>query len=79
MVRLGRRDPELITPVIKALLKQRTRLRVKGRIEEANTLAEKINKLIKSNIAKRLTNISSSNSKEFWKLVKNTKTARRKS
>ena len=35
MVRLGPRDPELMTPVIKGMLRKRTQLMKKGRPDEA--------------------------------------------
>jgi len=43
---IGPRDPDFITPLIKSLLKTRNKYRCSGRIEQANTLAVKINKLI---------------------------------
>ena len=46
MISLGPRDPEFVTPLIKSLLKTRNKLRRGGRVEQANTLAIKINRLI---------------------------------
>jgi hypothetical protein len=40
-VRLGNKEPTFITPIIKLLLKRRNKLRRKGRIAEADELAEK--------------------------------------
>ena len=74
MVRLGPRDPEFMTPVIKGMLRKRTQLMKKGRLDEANSLAEKINKLIQTTIGKRLANISSSKPKDLWKMVNKSKT-----
>ena len=74
MVRLGPRDPEFMTPVIKGMLRKRTQLMKKGRLDEANSLAEKINKLIQATIGKRLANISSSKPKDLWKMVNKSKT-----
>jgi len=41
VVRLGPRDPPNVTPLIKQLLRKRNKLRRKGKISQANTLAEK--------------------------------------
>jgi len=45
-VKISPRDPSYITPVIKAMLNKRRKLRRSGRIDEANILAEKINEMI---------------------------------
>ena len=52
---MGRKDPEYITPLVKSLLRQRNKLRHKGRIAEADKLAIKINKLI-TDLRQRLLN-----------------------
>jgi len=41
VVRLGPRDPSYVTPLINQLLRKRNELRRKGKISQANTLAEK--------------------------------------
>jgi len=38
-VRLGHKDPAFLTPLIKVLLRRRSRLRRRGRVNEADTLA----------------------------------------
>ena len=49
VVRLGRNDPPFITPLVRMLLNKRRILRRTGKIHEADTLAEKINVIIRSN------------------------------
>jgi hypothetical protein len=44
-ITLGCKNPEYNTPLVKSLLRQRNKLRHKGRIAEADKLAIKINKL----------------------------------
>ena len=71
MVKMGRHDPDFITPVIKGLLLQRAKLLKREKFEEANRLAEKINVQIKAVMANRMSNIPSP--KDLWKLVSNRK------
>ena len=42
-VTVGPRDPPHVTPLIKSMLLKRNRLHKKGRLEDANRLAEEIN------------------------------------
>jgi len=58
-VRLGHKDPAFVTPLIKVLLRRRSRLRRRGRIDEADTLAVRINLLIHDIRSKQLAQISS--------------------
>ena len=45
-VRIGRRDPEFITPYVKSLLHKRNKLRKQGKDSLADTLANKINRIM---------------------------------
>jgi len=46
------RDPPFITPQIKVLLRQRNKLRRRGKINKADAITIKINKLIQRNRSK---------------------------
>jgi len=52
---VGPRDPDFVTPLVKALLNKRNRLCRRGKIEAANKIACKINDIIVSVRSKRLT------------------------
>ena len=68
-VKISPRDPSYITPVIKAMLNKRRKLRRSGRTDEANILAEKINEMICKGRERCLSSISNSTSKELWAAV----------
>lgn len=72
LVSIGHRDPSFITPLIKSLLVKRNRLRRKGRIEESNILADRINALIAENRSSRFAKLAHANSKVLWDAVKGT-------
>jgi len=72
-VALGPKDPKYVTPLVKSLLKQRNRLRRKGRVDEADSVAQKINKLIIDVRSMSLQKLSSATSKELWSAVNNVK------
>ena len=63
-------EPFYITPLVKSLLNKRNKLRRKGRRDEADLIATKINNLITDVRRRHLTKLSLSNSKELWKAVK---------
>ena len=69
-VSLGPRDPEFITPLIKSLLKRRNNLRRHGKIEQANELAVKINRLIAKERSQRLARLDNASPKKLWAAVK---------
>ena len=71
-VRLGPRDPPFITPLIKFLLRKRNRLYHKGRVEQANELAIKINSLIVAERSKTLSNLENATPKQLWAAVDRT-------
>jgi hypothetical protein len=68
-VSLGLRDPDYVTPYVKYLLRKRYKLRRKGRIEEANLVAQKINQVIANIRSKRFSNLRGASSKILWKSV----------
>jgi len=72
-VTLGPRDPDYVTPLVKSLLRQRNRLRRKGRIERANDIAQKINLLISQNRSQRFEKLSNATSKQLWDAVNKTR------
>ena len=63
-------DPYYITPLVKSLLVKRNKLRRRGKADEANILATKINSLISDARRHHLTALSLANSKELWNAVK---------
>ena len=71
-VTVGPRDPSHVTPLIKSMLVKRNRLRKKGRLEEANRLAEKINIRIQDIRSRQYNNLAQASPKELWAAVKNT-------
>ena len=70
MVSLGPRDPEFVTPLIKSLLKARNKLRRGGKVEQANTLAIKINRFIALERSRTLEKLDRANSKKLWNAVR---------
>lgn len=69
-VKLGPKDPDYVTPLIKSLLVKRYKLRKQGKNVEADTLAEKINKLIADFRSTRLAKLQDASPKELWSCVK---------
>jgi hypothetical protein len=69
-VRLGTRDPDFVTPLIKSLLVKRCKLRKQGRIAEADGIADKINYLIGKQRKNRLNKLNDASPKELWASVK---------
>jgi len=70
MVNIGPRDPDFITPLIKSQLKTRNKYRCSERIEQANTLAVKINKLIAQERSHSLERLDSAGPKKLWDAVR---------
>jgi len=70
MVSIGPRDPAFITPLIKSLLKTRNKYRRSGLIEQANTLAVKINKPITQERSRSLERLDSAGPKKLWDVVR---------
>ena len=62
---LGPKDLQYVTPLVKMLLKRRNRLRIRGRHDEANVVAQKINNLITNNRSYSLNKLSSASTKEL--------------
>ena len=67
---MGILDPPFITPLIKHLLRKRNKLRRKGKISQANTLAVKINSLIMRSRSLSLSKLPEATSKQRWAAVK---------
>ena len=73
------RDPEFITPQIKAMLRRKNRLMRAGREEEAGALAQQIGKIIKRHNSTRLSNVEhKGGSKDMWEAVRRLKGRRTK-
>jgi len=66
---IGPRDPDFITSLIKSPLKTRNKYRRSGRIEQVNTLAVKINKLIAQERSRSLERLDSAGPKKLWNAV----------
>jgi hypothetical protein len=69
-VRLGRRDPDYITPLIKSLLNKRNKLIRQGKKEASEDLARKINLMIADVVHHRLDRLADSGVREMWNAVK---------
>ena len=77
-VSMGLKDPEFITPRVKAMLRKRNRLRRKGRLEEADSLAHQINKVITDGRSNTLTKLETASTKELWNAVNKTRNSKAK-
>ena len=69
-VTVGPRDPPFMTPLVKHLLQTRNKLFRKGKHQEGNELAQRINNIIANFRAKSLNNLENATSKELWDTVK---------
>jgi len=69
-ITLTSRDPDYVTPEIKAMLRRKNKLMRSGRVEEAGALAGRIGKEITRRNKGRLITISSKNSKDLWATVR---------
>jgi len=69
VVRLGRKDPLFITPLVRMLLNKRRALRRRGKFLEADILAEKINVIIRNNQSELLSNLTSQSTRKLWAAV----------
>jgi hypothetical protein len=69
-VRLGRRDPDYITPLNKSLLNKRSKLMKTGKKEAAEILASDINHRIASVLCHRLGKLAESGVKDVWNAIK---------
>ena len=72
------RDPSYVTPLVKSMLAKRNRLRNKGRLLDANKLAEKINLCIQDVRTKQYSRMSQASPKELWPAVKATNGSHRR-
>lgn len=70
------KDPPFCTPLIKCLLKQRCKLRMAGRISEADAINSKIGCLINESNNRTFQNTSKSSVKELWYAVQKNRTKR---
>ncbi len=70
MVRIGPRDPDFITPLIKSLLKIRNKYRRTGCIGQASELSDKINRLIAEERSRSLARLDSAGPKKLWAAVR---------
>ena len=69
-VRIGRRDPDYISPVVKVLLNKRNKLRRSGRSAAADQLALRINDIIAGNVRSRLRKLADAPVSEMWKALR---------
>jgi len=73
------RDPDFITPQIKAMLQRKNRLLWAGREDEAGALAQQIEKIIKRHNTTRLSHVEhKGGSKNMWETVRRLKVRRPK-
>jgi hypothetical protein len=69
-VRLGKRNPDYITPFVQLLLNKRNKLRRRGCYTAANKLASKINEIIAGTVRKRLSKLADAPINAMWKALK---------
>jgi hypothetical protein len=72
-VRIGRRDPDYITPLVQHLLNKRNKLLRLGSSTAADELACKIKDIIAGNVQTRLRRLADVRVKDLWKAVKITR------
>ena len=72
VVRLGRKDPSFVSPLVRMLLNKRRILRRSGKFLEADVLADKINVIIQRKQSESLSNLTSQSTRKLWAAV-NTK------
>ena len=70
LVRLGKRDPDYISPLVKVLLNKRNKFRRQGNRTDADKLASVIDKLIANNVRNRLRKLVLAPVNEMWKALK---------
>ena len=66
VVRLGRKDPSFVSPLVRMLLNKRRILRRRGKFLEANVLADKINVIIQQKQSESLSNLTSQSTRKLW-------------
>lgn len=71
-VKQGPRDPPYITPLVKHLLNKRNSLRRKGRLQEADSLATRINAIITDIRSSGLKNLERATTRQLWSSIKKT-------
>jgi len=69
-VTLGPKDPHFVSPLVKSLLRKRNRLMRKGKISAAESLRQKIDKLIRENRQKLMERANDGDVKALWQAVK---------
>ena len=74
-MRIGRRDPDYITPLVRHLLNKRNKLRRWGCSTAADELSFKINYIIAGNVRTRLRKLADAPVKDWWKAVKTTRSS----
>ena len=73
-VKLGPKDPPFVTPVVKLLLKKRSRLRRCGHHDDADELSPRIT----ANRADSLQKLSNATSKQLWTAVNKTRNSNKR-
>ena len=77
-VKLGPKDPPFVTPVVKLLLKKRSRLRRRGHHDDADELSPRIKGMITANRADSLQKLSNATSKQLWTAVNKTRNSNKR-
>ena len=70
IVTMGTRDPPFMTPLVKDLLNNRRKLLCKGRTQEADVLAIKINELIGNIRSQSFNKLNNASIKQLWSSIK---------
>lgn len=68
-ITLRKGDPSFVTPLVKSLLTKRCKLRMQGRLIEANNINEQINALINNNNKTTFSNLVDASPKRLWASV----------
>jgi len=63
------KDPDFVTPEIKSMLRRKNKLMRKGKISEADAMAEKIGKLIARSNANKMKSLKRDDTKTLWNEV----------
>ena len=77
VVRIGFKDPDYVTPLIRTLLNKRNRMRKQGNVAAADDLAARINVMIADNLRHRLNKVASANVSDMWNAIHPTRSSNR--
>jgi hypothetical protein len=76
IIRVGKGDPDYLTPYVKAILIKRNRLHKHGKVADADRLAGTINIILSNSMHKRLHKLVGAPIRQVWSVLKPDKSER---